>query len=206
MSDNCNCDGYTSSIGTLTISSATETGNFPWYGELCPSTLATAYSSGAYTDQKIVSLHIGRRNWTPVRIVLRMGLEKAKKCCHGGIGGLCSCYCLHLFSNTPCNPSFASIHCRALFVRHSAGDMKLLSPLMLWLGSLNFPSLTLKLRPFPPSSTGHHGPQQHVHYSFHRYVCRRPTGCRYCSPRSGSQVSHFQLSFYSQRKVQGTRR
>lgn len=56
--DNCNCDGYTSSINTLTISSATETGNFPWYGELCPSTLATAYSSGAYTDQKIVSLAI----------------------------------------------------------------------------------------------------------------------------------------------------
>ncbi|XP_050691509.1 neuroendocrine convertase 1-like [Eriocheir sinensis] len=55
VSDNCNCDGYTSSIGTLTISSATETGNFPWYGELCPSTMATAYSSGAYTDQKIAT-------------------------------------------------------------------------------------------------------------------------------------------------------
>ncbi|KAK3854786.1 hypothetical protein Pcinc_038753 [Petrolisthes cinctipes] len=53
--DNCNCDGYTSSIHTLSIGSASETGQFPWYGERCTSTLATAYSSGAYTDQKIAT-------------------------------------------------------------------------------------------------------------------------------------------------------
>ncbi|KAG7154866.1 Neuroendocrine convertase 1-like [Homarus americanus] len=55
VGDNCNCDGYTSSIYTLSISSASETGKFPWYGELCTSTLAAAYSSGAYTDQKIAT-------------------------------------------------------------------------------------------------------------------------------------------------------
>ncbi|XP_064098056.1 neuroendocrine convertase 1-like [Macrobrachium nipponense] len=53
--DDCNCDEYTSSIYTLSISSASETGLFPWYGERCSSTLAAAYSSGVYTDQKIAT-------------------------------------------------------------------------------------------------------------------------------------------------------
>lgn len=53
--DNCNCDGYVSSIYTLSIGSASESGAFPWYGEKCASTMAVTYSSGAYTDQKIVN-------------------------------------------------------------------------------------------------------------------------------------------------------
>ncbi|CAK1542022.1 unnamed protein product [Leptosia nina] len=53
--DNCNCDGYSSSIYTISIGSASQQGLFPWYGEICSSTLATAYSSGAYKDQKIVT-------------------------------------------------------------------------------------------------------------------------------------------------------
>eukprot|EP00092_Neocalanus_flemingeri_P034915 GFUD01037990.1.p1 GENE.GFUD01037990.1~~GFUD01037990.1.p1 ORF type:complete len:1243 (+),score=296.02 GFUD01037990.1:82-3810(+) len=44
--DNCNCDGYTNSIFTLSISSATQGGFKPWYLEECSSTLATTYSSG----------------------------------------------------------------------------------------------------------------------------------------------------------------
>ena len=44
--DNCNCDGYTNSIFTLSISSATQGGNRPWYLEECSSTLASTYSSG----------------------------------------------------------------------------------------------------------------------------------------------------------------
>ena len=40
---------------TLAIGSASEGGHFPWYGERCASTMATAYSSGAYWDQMIVS-------------------------------------------------------------------------------------------------------------------------------------------------------
>ncbi|KAG1681898.1 Neuroendocrine convertase 1 [Nymphon striatum] len=51
--DNCNCDGYTSSIYTLSIGSASQQGRFPWYGEMCASTMASTYSSGAYSDQKI---------------------------------------------------------------------------------------------------------------------------------------------------------
>uniref|UniRef100_A0A914ELW8 P/Homo B domain-containing protein n=1 Tax=Acrobeloides nanus TaxID=290746 RepID=A0A914ELW8_9BILA len=53
--DSCNCDGYTNSIHTLSISSATEKGNIPWYSEACSSTLATAYSSGATGERMIVT-------------------------------------------------------------------------------------------------------------------------------------------------------
>ena len=31
--DNCNCDGYASSIYTISIGSASQSGQFPWYGE-----------------------------------------------------------------------------------------------------------------------------------------------------------------------------
>ena len=54
--DNCNCDGYTNSIYTLSISSATENGQVPWYLEACPSSLATTYSSGSSVERQIVSL------------------------------------------------------------------------------------------------------------------------------------------------------
>ncbi|XP_048450874.1 neuroendocrine convertase 1 isoform X2 [Rhincodon typus] len=53
--DNCDCDGYTDSIYTVSISSASQQGLSPWYAEKCSSTLATAYSSGDYTDQRITS-------------------------------------------------------------------------------------------------------------------------------------------------------
>ena len=53
--DSCNCDGYTNSIHTLSISSATEHGNVPWYSEACSSTLATTYSSGSGGERQIVS-------------------------------------------------------------------------------------------------------------------------------------------------------
>ncbi|EEC08478.1 proprotein convertase subtilisin/kexin type 4, furin, putative, partial [Ixodes scapularis] len=53
--DNCNCDGYTNSIWTLSISSATENGLVPWYSEACSSTLATTYSSGSTGERQIVS-------------------------------------------------------------------------------------------------------------------------------------------------------
>lgn len=56
--DNCNCDGYVSSIYTISIGSVTESGQFPWYGEKCASTIAVAYSSGAYSDKKIATTDI----------------------------------------------------------------------------------------------------------------------------------------------------
>lgn len=53
--DNCNCDGYTNSIWTLSISSATENGLVPWYSEACSSTLATTYSSGSTGEKQVVT-------------------------------------------------------------------------------------------------------------------------------------------------------
>jgi len=53
--DSCNCDGYTNSIYTLSIGSATENGLVPWYSEACSSTLAATYSSGSGSERQIVS-------------------------------------------------------------------------------------------------------------------------------------------------------
>ncbi|KAK7601148.1 hypothetical protein V9T40_008589 [Parthenolecanium corni] len=51
--DNCNCDGYTNSIYTLSVSSATEAGKVPWYSEICSSTIASTYSSGALWEPQV---------------------------------------------------------------------------------------------------------------------------------------------------------
>ncbi|GFR96257.1 proprotein convertase subtilisin/kexin type 6 [Elysia marginata] len=56
--DDCNCDGYTSSIYTMSISGATERGNSAWYSEACSSTLATTYSSGG--EKQIVTTDLRR--------------------------------------------------------------------------------------------------------------------------------------------------
>ncbi|KAK0087632.1 hypothetical protein PV325_000511 [Microctonus aethiopoides] len=53
--DSCNCDGYTNSIFTLSISSATQGGYKPWYLEECSSTLASTYSSGTPGSDKSVA-------------------------------------------------------------------------------------------------------------------------------------------------------
>lgn len=53
--DNCDCDGYSGSIYTLSVSSASQTQRSPWYAEQCASTIATTYSSGTIAEQKIVS-------------------------------------------------------------------------------------------------------------------------------------------------------
>lgn len=59
--DSCSCDGYTNSIYTLSISSATEHGSSPWYSEPCASTLATTFSSGGGNMRKIVTTDLHGR-------------------------------------------------------------------------------------------------------------------------------------------------
>ena len=54
--DSCACDGYTNSIFTLSVSSASEKDTKPWYLEQCASTIATTYSSGANYGEKQVLL------------------------------------------------------------------------------------------------------------------------------------------------------
>ncbi|XP_025148541.2 proprotein convertase subtilisin/kexin type 4 isoform X7 [Bubalus bubalis] len=59
--DNCNCDGYTNSIHTLSVGSTTQQGHVPWYSEACASTLTTTYSSGVATDPQIVTTDLHHR-------------------------------------------------------------------------------------------------------------------------------------------------
>ncbi|KAK7170849.1 hypothetical protein R3I94_000913 [Phoxinus phoxinus] len=59
--DSCNCDGYTNSIYTLSISSSTQNGNVPWYSEACSSTLATTYSSGGINEKQIVTTDLRQK-------------------------------------------------------------------------------------------------------------------------------------------------
>ncbi|ELK25782.1 Furin [Myotis davidii] len=59
--DSCNCDGYTNSIYTLSISSATQLGNVPWYSEACSSTLAATYSSGNQNEKQIVTTDLRQK-------------------------------------------------------------------------------------------------------------------------------------------------
>lgn len=59
--DNCNCDGYATSIYTITVSSTSESGQIPWYSEACSSTLATTYSSGTSSERQIVTTDLHHR-------------------------------------------------------------------------------------------------------------------------------------------------
>ena len=56
--DYCNCDGYITSIYTISIGAVNDEGKSPWYAEPCPSTLAVSYSSGRKSgdqNKKIVT-------------------------------------------------------------------------------------------------------------------------------------------------------
>ena len=57
-SDSCSCDGYTNSIYTLSVSSASQGNTPPWYLEQCASTLASTYSSGATGREKQVCISL----------------------------------------------------------------------------------------------------------------------------------------------------
>ncbi|XP_053321052.1 proprotein convertase subtilisin/kexin type 4 [Spea bombifrons] len=59
--DNCNCDGYSNSIYTLSVGSTTKHGKVPWYSEACASTLTTTYSSGINKAGQIVTTDIRHR-------------------------------------------------------------------------------------------------------------------------------------------------
>lgn len=59
--DNCNCDGYTNSIYTLTVGSAFASGRRPRYSEPCASTLTTTYSSSTSSKAQIVTTDLHHR-------------------------------------------------------------------------------------------------------------------------------------------------
>lgn len=87
--DSCNCDGYTASIYTLSISSSSDHGESPWYSEACASTLATTLSSGAHGEKRIVTTdlhnlcterHTGTSASAPLAAgIIALALEKNPK-------------------------------------------------------------------------------------------------------------------------------
>ncbi|NWR25354.1 PCSK4 convertase, partial [Emberiza fucata] len=54
--DNCNCDGYTNSIYTVSVGSVLGDGHRPHYSESCPAILTTTYSSRTTSQVQIVSV------------------------------------------------------------------------------------------------------------------------------------------------------
>ncbi|CAI5439412.1 unnamed protein product [Caenorhabditis angaria] len=56
--DSCSADGYTTSVYTLSISSATYDNRRPWYLEECPSSIATTYSSADFRQPAIVTVDV----------------------------------------------------------------------------------------------------------------------------------------------------
>ncbi|KAL5259763.1 hypothetical protein ACHWQZ_G010012 [Mnemiopsis leidyi] len=56
--DDCNLDGYVSSIYTIAISAISSSGLSPWYSESCACTLASAYSSGFGNEEKILTTDV----------------------------------------------------------------------------------------------------------------------------------------------------
>ncbi|KAG9350743.1 hypothetical protein JZ751_024632 [Albula glossodonta] len=56
--DNCNCDGYSSSIYTVSVGSATERGTVPYYSEPCSAIITTTYSGGSWHHRRIVTTDV----------------------------------------------------------------------------------------------------------------------------------------------------
>uniref|UniRef100_A0A8C6J717 Uncharacterized protein n=1 Tax=Melopsittacus undulatus TaxID=13146 RepID=A0A8C6J717_MELUD len=59
--DNCNCDGYTNSIYTLSVGSVLAGGQRPWYSEGCSAILTTTYSSRTRSEAQIVTTDLHHR-------------------------------------------------------------------------------------------------------------------------------------------------
>ena len=56
--DDCNCDGYTTSIYTISIGAISDHGLSTYYTETCASTLAVTFSGGSHretVENKVVS-------------------------------------------------------------------------------------------------------------------------------------------------------
>ncbi|NXN19381.1 PCSK4 convertase, partial [Indicator maculatus] len=59
--DNCNSDGYSSSIYTVTVGSVLAGGQRPWFSESCSAILTTTYSSVATSQVHIVTTDLHHR-------------------------------------------------------------------------------------------------------------------------------------------------
>uniref|UniRef100_A0A3Q2WTK3 Furin (paired basic amino acid cleaving enzyme) b n=1 Tax=Haplochromis burtoni TaxID=8153 RepID=A0A3Q2WTK3_HAPBU len=126
--DSCNCDGYTNSIYTLSISSTTQSGNVPWYSEPCSSTLATTFSSGNPGEKQIVTTdlrqkctdsHTGTSASAPLAAgIIALALE-AKEDCLIVISVTLCCYLITTTHKTAIR--YLSLHFVSSTVSHSYG-------------------------------------------------------------------------------------
>lgn len=64
--DDCNCDGYASSMWTISINSAINDGRTALYDESCSSTLASTFSNGRKRNPEagVVSVFVYERVFT----------------------------------------------------------------------------------------------------------------------------------------------
>ncbi|ORX93152.1 hypothetical protein K493DRAFT_262703, partial [Basidiobolus meristosporus CBS 931.73] len=62
--DNCNFDGYTNSIYTVSIGAADRKNGHPYYSEKCSAQLAVTYSSGASGSDYIYTTDVGKNKCT----------------------------------------------------------------------------------------------------------------------------------------------
>jgi len=62
--DNCNFDGYTNSIDSITVGAIDKTDHHPYYSEMCSAQLVVTYSSGA--GDSIHTTDVGRAKCTSV--------------------------------------------------------------------------------------------------------------------------------------------
>ncbi|KAH8113338.1 peptidase S8/S53 domain-containing protein, partial [Phellopilus nigrolimitatus] len=62
--DQCNFDGYTNSIYSVTVASIDYKGEHPYYSEACAANMVTAYSSGSNHNKAIVTTDVGKDKCT----------------------------------------------------------------------------------------------------------------------------------------------
>ncbi|THH05008.1 hypothetical protein EW145_g5113 [Phellinidium pouzarii] len=62
--DQCNFDGYTNSIYSVTVSSIDYKGEHPYYSEGCAANMVSTYSSGSNHNKQIVTTDIGKDKCT----------------------------------------------------------------------------------------------------------------------------------------------
>ena len=90
--DDCNCDGYTTSIYTISIGAISDHGLSTYYTETCASTLAVTFSGGSHretVENRVVSCFESLTVWSCSYLnVTRSELLIHALCADGRRGGL----------------------------------------------------------------------------------------------------------------------
>ena len=84
--DQCNFDGNTNSIYSVTVSAVDSNGQHPYYSESCAANMVVAYSSGG--GKNIVSIiFLLQVNYSLIIFKLKHTTDVGKRKCTGGHGG-----------------------------------------------------------------------------------------------------------------------